>query len=76
MFVDATTNPAPSIRGRVSCIRHVRAGVETPSRVLFVADLVATAEYRPDGIGAAPAVRHPRLVVAIVSMVYDLFLEA
>lgn len=54
MFVDATTNPAPSIRGRVSCIRHVRAGVKTPSRILLITELAATAKNGPDGIGAAP----------------------
>jgi hypothetical protein len=55
MFVDATVNPAPSVRSRISRVRHIRASIEAPSRVLLGAYLIATAEQRPDDVRAARA---------------------
>lgn len=53
VLVNTAVDPAPSVRGRVLRIRHVRAGIEAPSGVLFGSYFLPIAEERPDGVGPA-----------------------
>lgn len=53
MFMDTPTNPLPPIRSRVLRVRHICASIKAPGAILLRGNLVAVAEERPDGVGAA-----------------------
>jgi hypothetical protein len=50
MFVNTAIEPAPPIRGRILCVRHIGASIEAPSSAFLSTYFSPVAEEGPYGI--------------------------